>query len=100
MRLRIFRPGLGLVVLLAGLAGCASGPTSKAPDEPDLNALWADLAGEDAPRAYRALVRLAEHPARSVPFLRQHLRPVVAISDEQVARLIADLGADDFDARE
>ena len=66
----------------------------------ELQALWADLAGEDAARAYQAIRRLVAAPAQAVPFLQQHLRPVAAPDPKRLARLIADLDARPFTARE
>src|SRR5204862_31858 len=45
-----------------------------APEEAD--ALWTDLAEEDAARAYDAVCALAAAPGQAMPFLRQRLRPV------------------------
>jgi RNA polymerase sigma factor (sigma-70 family) len=66
----------------------------------DLERLWADLAGRDAARAYRAGWALVEEPAKAVAFLRGRLRPVVLADARRVRRLIADLDADDFAVRE
>jgi Tol biopolymer transport system component len=60
--------------------------------------LWDDLAA-DAPRAYRAVWVLALAPKGSLPLLRERLKPAVAPKAEDVARLIADLDSDDFQAR-
>jgi hypothetical protein len=62
--------------------------------------LWADLAGEDAARAYEATRKLAAAPNVSIPFLRKHLPPMPAAEEKRVARLIADLDSDDFATRQ
>jgi RNA polymerase sigma factor (sigma-70 family) len=66
----------------------------------DLDALWADLAADDAARARRVVGALAADPGRSVPLLVRHLRPVEAADGGRVARLVRELDADDFEARE
>jgi hypothetical protein len=66
----------------------------------ELDALWTDLAGEDAPRAYRAIRALVAVPDKGLPFLRQHLRPAPAPDPKHLARLIADLDDDKFEVRE
>jgi RNA polymerase sigma factor (sigma-70 family) len=48
---------------------------AEPPDAKTLEALWADLASDDAPRAYRASGALSVDGA--VPFLSAHLRPAV-----------------------
>jgi WD40 repeat protein len=66
----------------------------------ELEALWADLAGADAARAYRAIRALVAAPDQSVPFLRRHLRAVPAPDAKHLARLIADLGDEKFTMRQ
>jgi WD40 repeat protein len=61
---------------------------------------WADLAGGDAERAYRAVRVLARAPAQAVPLIEKHIRPVPFVTREQVRRLLATLGSDDFAERE
>jgi hypothetical protein len=62
----------------------------------DCEAAWADVAGDDALRAYRAVRRLAAAPA----FLADRVRPVAVPDGAHLARLIAELGADDFGTRQ
>jgi RNA polymerase sigma factor (sigma-70 family) len=56
--------------------------------------LWADLAGDDAAAAYRAVGQLAAQPDAMVSLLRQHLRPVAPLDARAVAKSIADLDSD------
>ena len=56
-----------------------------------VEALWADLAGKDAARAYRAIVRLSSAASHSVPLLKARLRPVPRLNTSQIRRLIAQL---------
>jgi len=67
----------------------------------ELDALWADLAGDDGRKAYAALRTLRAAPADAVPFLRDQLKPRPATGDEKkITSLIADLDSDSFDVRE
>jgi WD40 repeat protein len=66
---------------------------------PELDAAWADLAGRDAARAYRAIGRLVPSPASAVPFLAQRLRPVPAPNPMRLRRLVADLKDKHFAVR-
>jgi hypothetical protein len=59
--------------------------------------LWADLAGADAARAFRAVRVLTASPRQAVALLAERLRPAPA---GRVARLIAELDADSFEARQ
>jgi hypothetical protein len=68
------------------------------PGRPKLEALWSDLAG-DARNAHRAVRTLAETPAQTVPFLGDHLRPVM-VDGQRIERLLADLDGNEFAARE
>jgi RNA polymerase sigma factor (sigma-70 family) len=86
-----------LVWDLSGRAGAQpAAPMTAA----ELDACWADLAGGDAAKAYRAIRRLANAPAESVPYLREHLKPVPPVDEAKVGRLVTDLDADDFATRE
>jgi hypothetical protein len=64
-------------------------------------ALWADLAGADAGRAFRAIQALSASPKETVPLLRQGVpRAAEALDDRRIARLITDLDSDRFAVRE
>ncbi|HZY87338.1 MAG TPA: hypothetical protein VFE78_21055, partial [Gemmataceae bacterium] len=65
-----------------------------------LSGLWADLTGADAGRAYRAIAGLADHPTQAGPFLRGAVKRLPLTDGKLLARLIADLDADEFAARE
>jgi WD40 repeat protein len=65
-----------------------------------LDALWADLAGEDAARAYAAVWEMTARPAEAPEFLESRLRPVAAPDAARLRRLVADLDRDDFAARQ
>jgi WD40 repeat protein len=66
----------------------------------DVEARWADLAGDSGEKAYQAVWDLADAPAEAVPLLAKHLRPVRPASAERLKKLIAELGDDDFDVRQ
>src|SRR5262249_35533678 len=66
----------------------------------DWEALWAARAGGDAARAYRVIRALVAAHEQTIPFLRQHGRPAATPDPKHVARLIADLDADEFAVRE
>ncbi|HEY7313890.1 MAG TPA: WD40 repeat domain-containing protein, partial [Gemmataceae bacterium] len=75
-------------------------PPGKPLTAADLEALWRDLASGDAARAYQAILRLADDPAHSVPFLAQRLRPVPQVTADRIARLVAELDDARFAVRE
>jgi RNA polymerase sigma factor (sigma-70 family) len=64
-----------------------------------LEGLWADLAADDAVRAYRAICTLRAGPPQAVPFLQKKIRPAGAEEMKQVDRFIADLGSQRFATR-
>jgi WD40 repeat protein len=76
---------------------------TAAPDEAELAALWADLAGGDAARAYRGVWQLAAAPKQAVSFLCTHLRPAAILPPEQrdrAAAWVQDLDSDRFKVRD
>jgi hypothetical protein len=83
----------------------ALNPNGEAPPAAELSprelaALWADLLGKDAARAYRAIRALAAAPRQAVPFLGQHLLAGPKADPGRLARLIADLDDPQFAVRE
>jgi RNA polymerase sigma factor (sigma-70 family) len=85
-------------ILTWDLAGPAQAPTGA-----ELDALWADLAGGDAAKAYQAVRRLAAAPKQAAPFLGRRLKPAAPLAApdrERFARLLADLDSDGFAVRE
>jgi WD40 repeat protein len=62
--------------------------------------LWEALAAADAAAAFQAMRRLAARSDDSVPWLRERMPPAAAHDTEGVRRLLRDLDADDFAARE
>jgi hypothetical protein len=67
----------------------------------DLPRLWADLAGEDAARAYRAVWRLRLMPGGRVEaYLADRLRPAAAPDAAALGQLLRDLDDRGFDRRE
>jgi RNA polymerase sigma factor (sigma-70 family) len=81
--------------------GTAAGNKPPQPLSPSrLDALWADLAGQDAATAYQAVRALAADPASSLAFLRARLRPAAAVDAKDVARRITELDSESFEVRE
>jgi RNA polymerase sigma factor (sigma-70 family) len=88
-----------LVWDVTGLAGERARPAG-ALRPGDLEALWADLGGEDAPKAHRAVWTLVAAPGQAVPYVAGRLGPVVPADAGRVARLIRDLDSEQFPVRE
>ncbi len=74
-------------------------PLELAADE--LERLWRDLDGKDAPRAYWALWRLVAVPKQAVPFLKRKLADSTVGPDVQrIKQWIRELDDDQFRVRE
>ena len=71
----------------------------KALSGADLDRYAADLAGEDANRAFKAIQTLAAAPAQSVPYLGRLVAPVAAVDGQRLNRLVTDLDSDRFAVR-
>jgi hypothetical protein len=76
-----------------------SATSSLALTETELQNRWTFLAGDDAERAYHAIVSLGQSPREALPFLRDRLQGSEA-EFKRIARLIADLDANDYETRE
>lgn len=79
--------------------------TSSLPSAPlsdsDIEKVWTDLAGPDAPAAYRGLGLLAHRPADVLPSIVDRVeRQLVPVPDADLARLLTDLGHPDYLVRE
>jgi hypothetical protein len=66
----------------------------------DMAELWANLAADDARKAYQALVACCAIPEQSVAWLQARLRPAIAPDSTRLARLIADLERVQFAVRD
>jgi hypothetical protein len=62
--------------------------------------LWADLASEDAARAFRAMGGLSATPRQAVDLFQKRLKPVPVVEEKEIAALLANLEAEDFKTRE
>jgi RNA polymerase sigma factor (sigma-70 family) len=76
-----------------------AGPV-KPPTRAELDAAWASLAGDDAPKAYAAIRTLTAAPEQALPYLAERLRAAAAADPELLARLIADLDSDQAAVRD
>jgi hypothetical protein len=73
-------------------------PENTNPDQ--LRQCWANLAGEDAQSAHRAVYTLAHHGAAALTFIRERLKPIPKDYADRLRQRIADLDSDDFRTRE
>lgn len=73
-------------------------PTARR-ERPALEALWTDLADDDAARAYEAILALVASPEATVAFLAGRLRPIT-FDRERVAGLVDELDHDQFAVRQ
>src|SRR5262249_43283764 len=69
-------------------------------DRKQLDRLWADLAGEDAARAHRAVGELTAAPGASAALLKEMLKPTAPPDKDQVSMLIANLDSNKFADRD
>ncbi len=64
-----------------------------------INALWVNLADEDAAKAYESICLLSAAASQAVGLLRDHLTPVSAVSRAYIDQLITNLDSDRFAVR-
>ncbi len=73
-------------------------PVGKGPL--DKTALWRDLEGNDAGRAFKAMAALSSGPGEAIPLLKERLKPRPPADAKAIGKLIADLDSNDYDVRE
>jgi WD40 repeat protein len=66
----------------------------------DLDALWADLGGGDAKKAYRALAILVRESSQSLPFLKKNVKAVPANDNPEIRKLVTALDDNRFAVRD
>jgi RNA polymerase sigma factor (sigma-70 family) len=66
----------------------------------EAQSLWADLGGDDAAHAGRAIAALASAPGEALPLVRRHVRPAGAADAKHLAQLVVQLDNDRFDVRQ
>lgn len=77
-------------------------PERAAAELPDgmADALWADLASEDAGKALKGVLGLAADPRQAVPVLAERLKPATPIDPRKLEQWVADLESDKFAVRQ
>ena len=68
--------------------------------EREWQTLWEDLAGDDAAKAYTAMVRMASDGPTTLAALKKRLHPIRPVEPERLTQLFKDLDSDDFAVRE
>src|SRR5260370_668656 len=66
----------------------------------ELDAVGSDMDGDDAAKAWQAILALASRPEQAVPLVKPRLPANPPLDSKRLARLLADLDDDDFDTRE
>jgi hypothetical protein len=90
-------------VLLWDVAGLTKGlpaPPRAELSAAEAEAVWDDLAGADAARALRGVLKLAVAPGQALPVLRARLKPAVPIDPRTIDGWIADLASKKFTVRD
>jgi len=92
--------GLADSTLLVWEVGPPATPPERKFGADDVAKAWADLAGNDAARAFGARWELGSAPAETISLLKERFRPARAADKERLRQLLADLDNKDFAARE
>jgi WD40 repeat protein len=80
--------------------GRAPGVEPKSLEARELASLWADLAGDEAARAYQAVWTLVRAGPNAVAFLKERLQPLPAVDSNRVRQLLTQLDDNHFAVRE
>lgn len=94
-------PGARLTVKAKAALERLNNPAERAvPADGKAEDLWADLAADDAVKAFRAVRGLIASPKSTVPMLRERLKPMPPVDPKQTEQLIADLDHAEYAVRE
>jgi WD40 repeat protein/beta-lactamase regulating signal transducer with metallopeptidase domain len=69
-------------------------------DAKQVDALWSNLAGDDAAKAFQSILALAAAPKQAVPFLRERLQAAAAVDRKTLERLVNDLDSEKYAVRQ
>ena len=75
-------------------------PTAAELADGAAEAVWTDLAGDDAAKAAQGVRRLAAAPKQAAALLAERLKPTAPVESETLARLVADLESERFAVRQ
>lgn len=78
----------------------ADAPPAKELSAQEVEALWVDLAGDDAKKGWAAINVLARNPKQAVPLYKDKLKPMDKVDAERVEKLIKDLDSQQFADRQ
>jgi WD40 repeat protein len=92
--------GSDTAILLWDLAGQVPPKPAVELQARDVEARWADLAGDDAGKAWQAIQELAGSPKAALALFRERLRPAVPADAKKLAEWIAGLDSTEFAVRE
>jgi hypothetical protein len=92
--------GADHTILLWDTSGLPSNPVAKeAATAQQLQAWWQKLGGPAAD-AYPTLAQLVAHPKQAVAYLREHLKPAVAVDSKRIAALVQALDSPRYAERQ
>jgi RNA polymerase sigma factor (sigma-70 family) len=75
-------------------------PQAVALDPRQVEALWTELAGPDARKAYQAVVALSLDAKQAAPWLKEHIKPAAGVDPKRIEQLLADLDDNNFQVRQ
>jgi WD40 repeat protein len=88
-------------ILLWDVSSATANPAPAVkPIRADIETLWADLSGQDAAKARRAIWGLAAAPELAIPWLRDRLKAATAVPADDLNQAIAELDGTSFAKRE
>jgi hypothetical protein len=96
----MFHCRLILPACFLALAFVSPRPGVSAQEAGALEIHWQALAGDDAAKAFAAIVALAATPKEAVPWIKERLKPAAPADMKQVENLLKQLDSDQFKVRD
>lgn len=97
---RLISGGQDTTALLWDVAGLQPEPELVEVSADKTDALWTDLAGADAQKAYAAVRALSQSPRQGTALMQERLKAIPIVDEKMLTRLVADLDSNTFVVRQ
>jgi hypothetical protein len=66
----------------------------------EVQSLWSDLASQEGPKVYKAIITFSAASKQTVPFFKEQVKPEPGVAESKIESLLKDLESNDFNVRQ